>query len=216
MLSKLVDFLKDKPFVLSAGIMRSGSTMIYNVLRQILLIKYGDGLAAGWQNDMANPPVGDFYLIKTHNIAPFFEANPEHIFFTYRDLRVVEVSMNKFFGTPLSAEAIGYYILEYYRARENGATTIKYEELIKNPKSYILAIANSLKINVNVDAICDKVLNLKPPIDGVEYSKETLLHPEHITGTKDDEWRKLMPDEMQNKIRQDYAWWFEKCGYPVE
>ena len=216
MLSKLVNFLKDKPFVLSAGIMRSGSTLLFNIVKQVLLEKYGDTLVSRWQNDAVDFQVGDCYLIKTHNIAPFLELKPIHIFFTYRDLRTVEVSMNKFFGTPLSAEAIGYYILEYYCARENGATTIKYEELIKNPKSYISAIANSLKISVERDVICDNVLNLKPPIDGVEYSKETLLHPRHITGTKDDEWRELMPDEMQSKIRQEYAWWFEKCGYPVE
>ena len=119
MLNKLVNSLKDKSFVLSAGIMRSGSTMMYNILRRILLIKYGDTLVAGWQNNMVDLPLGDFYLIKTHNMAPFVKAKPEHIFFTYRDLRTVEVSMNKFFGTPLSAEAIGYYILEYYRDRKS-------------------------------------------------------------------------------------------------
>ena len=207
MLSKLVNSLKDKSFVLSAGIMRSGSTMMYNILRRILLIKYGDTLVAGWQNNMVDLPLGDFYLIKTHNMAPFVKAKPEHIFFTYRDLRTVEVSMNKFFGTPLSAEAIGYYILEYYRAEKSGAMMIKYEDLIADPKSFVSIIANSLAITVNAGAI---------HTGDIEYSRETLLHPGHITGTKDNEWRTLMPEDMQKQITQDYSWWFEECGYAVE
>ena len=202
MLSKLVDFLKDKPFVLSAGIMRSGSTMVYNTLGQILLAKYGDGLVTGWQNDMVNPQVGDYYLIKTHDMSPFFEANPEHIFFTYRDLRTVEVSMNRFFNTPYSSGAIGYYILEYMRALKNNAVMIRYENLTQRPTETIAVIAKKLDIKVNPVDVYAKIMNIELP--------------GHFTHTKDEEWRALIPEDTQKEITRDYSWWFEECGYPVE
>lgn len=93
--------LKNKPLILSAGMPRSGSTLLFNILRVILSERWSDQLSAGWEGYILQLPEGKAYLVKTHNINRFYKFRAKHAFYTYRDVRVAAVSnMRKFNLTP--------------------------------------------------------------------------------------------------------------------
>lgn len=110
--------LSFKPLILSAGMPRSGSTLLYNILRETLEIRWGNRLSSGWCGDIFQLPKGDAFLIKTHNIDNYYKYRAKHIFYTYRDVRVASVSsIRKFNDTP-SIESIRCVINQYLIAQK--------------------------------------------------------------------------------------------------
>jgi len=53
----------NKPLIISAGMPRSGSTLLFNILRDIMLRRW-EGLSSGWSGDIENLDKGSAYLIK--------------------------------------------------------------------------------------------------------------------------------------------------------
>jgi hypothetical protein len=207
--------MKGKRFILSAGLMCSGSTLLFNILRVILFQKWGKYLSSGWQNDIRTLPRNKFYLIKAHHIDPYLRMKPRQIFFSYRDLRVIAVSRYKRFNNPYLMTSIDADIEEYQIARRY-AHLVKYEDMIGQPLETIGYIAKKLRLPVDPYFIRDAVDKLQLPGNNVQYSKVTLLSPNHITNTNDNEWRDAIPKELQEEINEKYAWWFKACGYPEE
>ena len=209
----------NKPLIVSAGMPRSGSTLLFNLLKNILLVKYPDRLSYGWIGDVKNLAKGDAYLIKTHGLDSYYCLRSQFKFYTYRDVRVAAVSAIRKFDIEPNIETVRGHIEQYNVAKENCDMIIKYEDLIANPLKYTKHITETLGITADQQELVDRCFNLQPPkekTDGNSYSRETLLHKEHFTHTKDDEWRSVLPKELQKQINTEFAWWFEECGYPIE
>jgi len=71
--------------ILSSGMPRSGSTLLYNILRLCLEKKHGAELVSGWLDDFDNLPKGRVYLLKTHNTNLYYALRSQYVFYTYRD-----------------------------------------------------------------------------------------------------------------------------------
>jgi len=94
---------------------------------------------------------------------------------------------------------------------------IKYEDLIQEPFAHVKEIADKLEVCIDVGEVIENSFNLRPPNDGGSnrYSKETLLHKGHFTNTKDNEWRSVLSEKLQDSIAKEFAWWFDECGYSI-
>ncbi|MCB0508971.1 MAG: hypothetical protein KDD21_11800 [Bacteroidetes bacterium] len=86
-------------YYFSAGMIRSGSTLLYNILRIILQMKYNGNISCGWIDDYDKLEKNRRYLIKTHSINRKLVFGAEHIFYTYRDIRECLLSFKIRFGT---------------------------------------------------------------------------------------------------------------------
>lgn len=208
--------LSTKPLIVSAGMRRSGSTLLFNMLREILVTKWKTRLSSGWEGDFASLPNGSVYLIKTHNLSRFLRWRARYCFFTYRDVRVAVVSDLRRFDRQITLESIRFMIRQYEIAKKTCKLIIKYEELIRDHVSFIHELSRILDIKVDSESIYHKTIELKPPHSGTGYSSVTLLHEGHLTHTKDHEWRQIIPSELQLKISEELSWWFSECGYPPE
>lgn len=203
-----------KPVVVSAGMPRSGSTLLFNILREILLTKWRDRLSCGWVGDVMELPKGAAFLIKMHKLSSYYRWRAQYVFYTYRDVRVPAVSGLRSFNRQITMESIRSDIEEYEVAKKASNLIIKYEELLETPNSFIRQLAQMLSIQVNAGEIYQNTLELSPPGTSSGYSKETLLHKKHFTHTSNNEWREIIPHELQVRINEEFSWWFRECGYP--
>ena len=207
------------PLIVSAGMPRSGSTLLFNILKNTLLIKYSDKLSCGWIGDLGKLPKGDAYLIKMHGLSKYYCFRSQFMFYTYRDVRVSIVSEMRKFNREPNIDSVRGRIEQYIIAKQRCDMLIQYEDLITNPSKYTRKIAEKMGIIANHQELVESSFYLHPPnvsLDGKGYSMETLLHKEHFTNTKDDEWRSVLTKEFQEEINAEFAWWFEECGYPLE
>jgi len=195
---------------------RSGSTLLFNILREILATQWSSRLSSGWESDVLSMPTGSAYLIKTHQLSRLYHLRAQYCFYTYRDVRVAAISNLRKFGRQVSLESVREIINQYKLAKKLCDKTIKYEELIKDPIPFINDLAQTLAIKVDPESIHKKTFALEPPAPGTGYSKVTLLHGDHYTQTKDHEWRQIIDKNLQVKINEEFAWWFDECGYPPE
>ncbi len=215
-LGRICARLSCRPVVLAAGMPRSSSTLLYNIVREVLEEKWHDGLSYCWTRDVLNTPRGRAYLIKTHSLGRLYRLRASHSFYSYRDIRVATVSAYRMFGWPISIERMRRQVIEYRIARKFCNTCFSYENLISSPRSVVQKVSEQLSIPVDTDHIVSKVEKLAIPESGPDYCRKTQLHIGHFTHTGDDDWRSIIPVELQDRIHREFSWWFRECGYPTK
>src|SRR5688572_641643 len=113
--------------IISAGMPRSGSTLMFNMLREILMANGRDDLTAGFENDVKISDRGVF-LVKTHNISKHIEM-ANQVFYSYRDIRVAAVSCLRMFRDEITMDLLRGWIAEYQYARQHDAMLFAYGAL---------------------------------------------------------------------------------------
>lgn len=208
----------NKPVFVSAGMQRSGSTLLFNMLRLILSHRW-EKLSSCWVGDIAELPAGDAFLIKVHSLSPYWNRRAQNMFYTYRDVRVAMVSAMKTMKAPLTMEVIAGRIRQYELAKERADLMIKYEVLLESPETIVSRISQILNIPVDSEEIARQAVSLRDetvPGSKSGYSKETLFHKGHCTYTANDEWRTVFPRELQDQVHEQFSWWFRECGYSLD
>ena len=206
--------LRAKPLVVSAGMPRSGSTLLFNIIREILKVEFGSKLASAWEADVQDLESGEAFLIKTHRVSRLLRFRAQHIFYSYRDVRVAAVSAMRRFEIPISLEWMRAEVEEYRKAKEVSRLIFQYEVLRNDPLLIVNQISRSLDIQVDAEEIVSSALCLHPPTSS-GYSKISLLHNDHMTHTEDEEWREVFPAVLVEQVNNELSWWFRECGYPL-
>lgn len=174
--------------ILCCGMFRSGSTLQYNIVRQI--VEYRDlGQGEGWLGDHSEGKRLDafrdwalddkIHVAKVHNLArrevdefPQW-GNKLRLFHTYRDLRDVAVSLRKKFDTS-DEDIIGSLdeaisVLQLVEDRfEEVLFVQKYEDMNKDLRTSIARHAEAIDCDID-DAYMDE-LSQKLSINGSDSS----------------------------------------------
>lgn len=195
---------------------RSGSTLMYNIIRQVLLRKYSGALSSGWIEEIYDLPSADVFLIKTHHLDRFKAIRANHIFYSYRDIRDALVSMSRKFKCKPSLAIAREWIDQFYFAKKCARIMIRYEDMASDISSTILSIAQCLDAQSNIDEITASlpVVDAQTEIDS-PYSKVTLLHNNHVTGTISGEWRTILDETLQKQLISEFGDWFQEHQYPL-
>lgn len=208
--------LKARPFIVSAGMPRSGSTLLFNMLREIMETRWGGDLRSCWQAELPRVAPGRAYLVKTHLLYRFYRWRANRSFYSYRDIRTAAVSRIRKKGQALDIRFFRRHIAQYELAKRHCDLSLSYEELTESKHATIERLAKSLGIAVKPDEILSRVDQLQPPQNGTPVDKHSLLHSDHFTHTGSEEWRDALPPGLQKEVHKEFAWWFEECGYPTE
>lgn len=213
---ELLYYVGTHSLVLSAGMPRSGSTLLFNMIRNCLEYRYGDRVASGWIDDVKQIPQGSHYLLKSHNVDRVMALRSHAYFYSYRDVRDALVSSKRKFAQEPSIEYCRYYISGYITAERYATAMFKYEEFAANARPAIKVILKHLDIIAEVDEILDQLPELGE-LTGSEhnYDRKTLMHGKHATHTVAGEWREILQDSLLSQIHDEFGWWFEKHGYPL-
>jgi hypothetical protein len=216
LVDKLYNLSKNKNLIVSAGMQRSGSTFMFNILKELVNIKTNCDFSYAYIKDFDKVlrTKQAYVLIKTHETDKKFTSNAYLLVYTYRDVRTAMLSQYRKFNTPINYGFVKYCIGEYEKAKEQNAIMVKYEDLINNPEKIIMILSEKLSIDIDPKLICEKIINITNQKDSLY--EETLLHENHRTGTTDFEWRENIDKILLDKINEDFRWWFKECGYPEQ
>lgn len=213
-------FILQKTFnsdlILSSGMPRSASTLLYNILRLALEQKYKKDLNACWIYDIEEYTKAKVYLIKMHDLRlTLTKYRANMIFYSYRDVRDSLVSLNKIFKIEPNIDLCRKFIKDYHEAKKRGAYFFRYEQLTKNETDVISKILRILDIDIDTKYILEHLPkpNLKTSLN---HDRISLMHGGHMTGTKNNEWRNYLSESLQKQIIDEFGWWFSENGYPLD
>jgi hypothetical protein len=180
--------------IVCAGRSRSGSTLLYNIIRLTLIEAFGKEkvYARGLRNYKHNHEK-KYNVVKLHDTDDaHFENNATYVFSSRRNeeeqresvIRFRKIMKNQNISKKSLDEFIEYDFTRYRKwvTHRNFVKTFDYEDLVHNKEKVIKYICKILKINVDSDLVIEKVNNLKMPDKKTKIDPETCLTWKHITG----------------------------------
>lgn len=178
--------------IICAGRSRSGSTLLYNLIRITIEEVLGDNnvYSTVYRNydKNNNRPC---HVVKTHGHSNYLFNNAAYIFSCERDLgeqkgsirRFRKVAKNQNISDKDLEKFIKYDLNRYnkWKSHKNFVKTFKFNDLVNNKKLVISEIVDLLKLDVlcGLDTIIKKLNQLKLPKSG--YDKKTGLTFGHFT-----------------------------------
>jgi hypothetical protein len=210
--------------ILSAGMERSASTWLYNVIR--FLIKesnhYSNDIKFGWIDDIS-PYIDTMMVskkslvIKVHNYDEIIAEKSDLIFYSYRDLRDVLASLKRKFDTKPSFDLAESLIKRDQIWRDVANYSMRYENMLLDKENEIESIAYCLGINdVNPELVLSQINNLSYESSGQKnkiYHKDNLFHKGHITDGREGSWSKELSAEFVAELVINHKEWFNENNY---
>lgn len=206
---------------LSAGMPRSGSTLIYNLLRLTIaeLIGPKHTFSYGWIEDMQSTPAAGYTLLKIHDFDSQLCSEASLIVYSYRDVRDVVASMQRKFGAQPSLTLANSYLEQYQKWSEVAHFSVRYESLDNSlMRNLISEVADHFQAGpVDADMIITELAQLSKriPNQGQRYDSVTLYHPQHITAGEHGSWVEQLETKLVNAIEAKHYQWLEDHGYPL-
>lgn len=210
---------KDRKVILVASLPRSGSTWLYNCVRELYKIRNID-FYSSWIDDYDPSNAAKIHLVKVHNPEAKIASQADVVLSTRRDLRDICASLIRMGWLPqrkshiLSAVDKFVNVLHKYW-NEIADLEIEYDNIVNNRNNSIRQVADAIGLCVEdteVELISIKLDNLKAPKDKVD--EETQLHPNHRSPTITNYKNVLEKDVLEN-INKTYSFWFEKYEYKI-
>ena len=147
------------------GMIRSGSTLLYNIARSIVVSRRA-GTAHGWRDNADDSGLvkqllewnksSDWHVIKTHHVPSGLldtaQFRDVHFLYCYRDLRDVAISANRQFfweGDRLLAQV--KHAVQTWHQMQNcpNTLTFAYEELLGDIPFVVRSVAAHLDVETN-------------------------------------------------------------------
>ena len=205
--------------VVAAGMHRSGSTLLYNVLRMIL--SQDSTVYSAFLNlsyDAAEAAEYDHQVIKVHRFNSAVAKTADFIFMTRRDLRDVAASSVRHKKlSPLPTPTVVYCVKVMRREHDpwlpHVSMVIPYHLMMQDKVKCIRRIAAMLKQEVNAAEVHASVEALKSTN---MFDPVTQLHPNHITDGRVGSYRETLPQASVDAINLRCKSWLKKYGYLKE
>jgi hypothetical protein len=211
----IVKNYRSATLIYSAGMPRSGSTLLFNILKILIEEKYqGEKIVTGWTEDAFNFPKADVYLVKTHHLHRFDTMRAYKTIYTFRDIRDVLVSRLRKFNAKPTIEIVRYYIEQDIFARKHANLCLKYEDIMANQGNAIEQIKSVFRISIPTIDIIKQLpsINESEGLDN-KHDSNSLLYKNHITGTKKGEWHTILNEKLLDQIHHEFKWWLKENNY---
>lgn len=176
--------------VVSAGMPRSASTWLFNLIWLLLENKYPNReLVAGWVKDIdcsALDPSA-INLIKVHEFDETLSGQADIVIYSYRDIRDALASLERKFDVKPSIALAENLLKQDYLWREQAQCVMKYEGMLDARQTVIKLVGKTLNLKVSsevAEQIQHRLHNLafeQQGRDGQSYDQTMLYHQGHIT-----------------------------------
>ena len=204
--------------IVSAGMPRSGSTWLFNVIRILLENSnyYSSKFSAGWIDDVDLSESNA--LVKIHNFDEKLTTESDLIFYSYRDLRDAIASAYRKFNRKPSLDYATFLIEQDAMWKAKASFVMRYESMLADPQLIIAEVSKTLNINdVSADNVIQKVNALSYNSSGDKngtYNKSNLYHQGHKTNGAYRSWEDGLDESLANRIYLEFESWFESNQYP--
>lgn len=221
--------------IVCAGMPRSGSTIQYRIVKEILKNK-NNLIDLGWidkqdLNEIIYNKINQdkTILVKIHEYNPIFKKLNSKcdikVITSFRDIRDVFVSLMAFkkvgFEDVFSKYAFNKIISDFKKWQEFHSVYVgKYEEFYSELKREIdnisiflnITIDNPLKEKIYLSVVNTKVNSLSSP----QYDPNTLLHSNHINDGSARQWKSKLTKIQIGIIQNIAKKWLIQNGYKIE
>jgi hypothetical protein len=208
--------------VLVAGMIRSGSTWLYNAVRLVCAAGEDNCAQGFWIEDFnpASVQAINWLVIKAHLPDPDLAARSDFIITSHRDLRDIAASAGDMgwaeAGGDLASFAMSARVCDEFWAPK-AHLDISYDDIVGQAASVVSSVASALNIRVAGDQVDDILTVLSkmepsPSIDG-PYDKTTLLHVRHKFDGRPGRWRDTLETAVAERIVADHGDWLSTRGY---
>jgi hypothetical protein len=212
-----------KSTVICAGLIRSGSTWLYNVLREILILQYPEQVYACWIGDYEPLDTREIHLIKTHSYYQKIAVKADLVFTSRRDLRDIAASMvirnwSDQDDIQHLIDSLKQHVNSYTLWRQYSAHETVYEYMIHNKLTEIINIAQILGLDCNshlASSISSKVesLSYEHGDQLIPYDKVNLLHPNHRKDGRVGYFIEVLQPKLISEISLQFHDWLKTYNY---
>tara|TARA_R110001583_G_scaffold158168_1_gene310093 strand:- start:5983 stop:7353 length:1371 start_codon:yes stop_codon:yes gene_type:complete len=204
-----------KRLIVIASMPRSGSTWLYNCVKQILSIT-NEEVYACWVEDYDPSNKTAVHIVKAHDPVPELADKADIILSTRRDIREVAASLVRMKWNKQGDKFIDQLnwitetVHQFWFKRTN--LEIEYNNILNHKNTLIEDIGHLLNIHLNTMQIKNIEEKLNKTIPSAMYSKDTQLHPNHLSDRKYDPID-LLGSDLYLKINSDFKEWLFNFDY---
>lgn len=201
---------------------RSGSTWLFNAVRQILKTSGAPDLAGGYGGQMKELLTHRTPIIKVHPFDAELAAMADVVLTAHRDLRDVAASMQRHYEIGFSTVLVNYWVRDHTRWAQCAAYDLHYENLLVDKLAEVKKIAAVLKLPSQIleqlpyEAILREIEGEKfekPFSESTAYDAVNLLHKGHITDGRHGSWKNVVPEDFLAAIEKEFRGWMSVHGY---
>ena len=206
--------------ILVAGIPRSGSLRIFNIVRvglEQLFPKHE--INFGYENNFVEKSEKKFNILKVHSCDDGLRDWADVIFTTKRDLRDILASSIDFGMLDirfLSEEKINIFlndIVEKYNYwRQNSDLEVIFESFEENKRQVITRIFEICKLRVDVDEVLRRIDYIAENRNNKALVGE-YISKKHISNKADSTYRDRLDSETLQVVQDAFADWLKMNGY---
>lgn len=203
--------------VVSAGLMRSGSTWQFNALRTILR-RYGLKDCVGCLASDSRWTEATNRIVKIHEWNASLAEQADFVFTCHRDIRDACASLTRFHPNrvPSAFDKIMKEFGNYRKWADNAVYDMKYEQMVQDPVTCVCDTIQALGLSgLNEQTIAAEVNAIKPPrrARGHREDPDTLLWGNHITNGIPGSYEQTLDPQVILNIENEVGWWLAKKGY---
>ncbi len=205
-----------KELILISTMPRSGSTWLFNCVREIYRIKNVE-FYSEWVEEYKPANSAPVHVVKVHE--PEFQLTSEAdlIISTRRDIRDICTSLirmgwlkNDELLVVEQANKLANTVHPFWYSRSD--LEIEYSDILDNTHALVNEIALKLGLKISNDE-CEKVVQyLRSLSSPKSYDKETQLHPAHRNTEKTD-YQAVLSSSTLSKIDETIGGWLNKFNY---
>jgi hypothetical protein len=212
--------------ILVAGIPRSGSTRLYNIIRLILLQKFSfESLHCGWHDKFDLQKAGVHNIIKLHYFDQKWCDWADVIFTTKRDLRDVAASSLEFhkhrgrvYGDEVLLNFLHAVIAMHDLWGVYSDYELVYEEYGRFGLRDIMNVSEKLGLfDTNYGHVLDGVEEIKKNsvLERDQYDWVTLMSHYHISENTNLHFSERLSEDQTKLINDNFGHWLLDNGYKI-
>jgi Sulfotransferase domain len=208
--------------ILCAGLARSGSTWLYNVIR-LTIVRSGKMVYGSWIGGYDPKRPEEYHLVKIHEFHKDFAKQAFLIFVSHRDLRDVVASAMRvgFIDRDIAEEDLAQWIRVHIQYLEKwnrlADYDMSYEKMMQDRTKEAERIARILKMPGQAEQICYDVEHLSfgskraHPIH--HHDTENLLHENHIAQGDNGNQCDILNLHLKEFVTKKYEHWLKQYHY---
>ena len=207
--------------IVTAGIPRSGSTRLYNIIRLGMLQFFDkDQINAGWISSYSHQD-SKHNRVKVHDYDPMWLDYGKHIFTTKRDVRYIASSAyehkpyDHFTSPEQLVGSMRSVLKNYHLWKEASHYEVVYEDFETKKESIVSDIFKIIGLPINVTKLLDDLTKIGNSKNHFNEDGESLMHIQHFSPNTNKHYRDRLPAEFVSAIERNFAEWLEDNGYEI-